>query len=129
MSNCVVFSQGSAHTLKEVMQQQQQQQHQGEGGKREEEGEEGGVVVVGSDFFILGSSPSQGYCCVGYSTGVTPRTMLLGWLWGVAVLQGKEVTSGGLLEVLECWRLAGWDTDGVSALQEEGFRVALERHS
>lgn len=119
MSNCVVFSQGSAHTLKEVMQQQGQQG----------EGEEAGVMAIGSDFFILGSSPTQGYCCVGYSMGVTPRTMLLGWLWGVAVLQGKEVTSGGLLKVLEGWRQAGWDTDGVSALQEEGFRVALERHS
>jgi hypothetical protein len=53
--------------------------------------------------------------------------MLLGWLWGVAVLQGREVTSGGLEKVLEGWRHAGWDTDGVSALQEEGYRVALKQ--
>ena len=106
--NCVVFSSGSASTLAQTM--------------------AGGGEGVGLDFFILGAGLVEGgggRVCVAFSSGITPHSMLLGWLWAVCLLRGRETTSCELERVLVEWKAQGWDTENVSALEEAGYRVSL----
>lgn len=80
---------------------------------------------IGEDFYILSGRGRGTEVCVAFSSGISPKTMLLGWLRGVCVLQGNQMSSKAMLHLLDDWRCQGWDTVKTTALEEQGYRVSL----